>query len=148
MIRLSKRTEYALLAVSYLHGRAGDPIASVNDIAGHYHLPASLLAKVMQTLKRAEFVRSVKGVAGGYSLTLDLGTVTFLDFLNIFEETTALVECLSTPAPTCLQLDCCAIRDPVDALNTLIHNQLASLTLEQLFNLNEQRSSVPAAGPL
>ena len=134
MIRLSKKAEYALLALSYLRGHRAEPVSAA-DIAAHFHIPPAILAKVMQSLKHVGIVASAKGVAGGYTLDADLGRVTFLELLDAFEETTALVECLSDPHPTCQQLGCCGIRDPIAALNAVIQHQLEGLTLEQLFEL-------------
>lgn len=139
MIRLSRKTEYALLALSYLRGRVEEPVASVKDIAGHYHIPQALLAKVMQLLKRNELVRSVKGMSGGYALAGDLRTVTFLQFLAVFDEDTDLVDCLATKKPACLQLDGCAIRDPIASLNAVLRAHLSALTLDDLYSMGSGR---------
>lgn len=146
MIRLSKKSEYALLALSYLRTRTQSPV-SATDIAAHYRIPQALLAKVMQSLKRAGLVTSSKGAGGGYSLQVNLRNVTFLQFVGVFEETTDLVQCLSEPQPICHQLDCCAIRDPIASLNGLIQKQLSALTLEQLFGMDDTRIDALAPPP-
>jgi len=135
MIRLSKKSEYALFAIGYLRGHSGDSVASVKEIAGHYGIPKALLAKVMQLLKRSKIVRSAKGMTGGYALERPLNSVYFLEFLHLMDEQTTLVDCLSADAPMCSQEPCCEIRNPITALNALLHKQFQTLTLEQLFDL-------------
>jgi len=140
MIRLSRKSEYALLAIGYLHDKPDDAVASVKDIAAHYDIPTSLLAKVMQTLKRTTLVSSVKGMAGGYTLSQSLSEITFLEFLRFFEDDTSLVECLSIERSSCQQADTCTIRDPIAAVNAVIQRQLQSLTLAELFDMQPPHS--------
>lgn len=135
MIRLSKKTEYALLAISHLRDRDG-AVASVADIANHFHIPPAILAKVMQGLSRQGMVRSVKGMRGGYVLAIDPATVNLLDFFGICGEDTDLVECLREATPSCGQLRCCGIRDPITSLNAILQEQLRMLTLATLFDLS------------
>lgn len=135
MIRLSRKSEYALLALAYLHANGTVRAASAKDIATHYKLPSALLAKVLQTLKHRGLVSSAKGVTGGYRIERDLVSVSLHELLSYFEEDTALVDCLGQePSGACEQLDCCAIRDPIAALNDAIQDQLRRLSLAALFD--------------
>jgi len=143
VIRLSKKAEYGLLAIAYLYGRPATTITSVKDISSHFAIPPAILAKVMQALKRQQIVRSVKGMSGGYALCANLAEVSFLDFLGVFNEDTALVGCLSGDEPGCQQAECCAIRDPIGALNDIIQNQLRAISLAQV--LGTPRDVVPLA---
>lgn len=135
MIRLSRKSEYALLALAYLHSKGSARAASAKDIAAHYRLPAALLAKVLQALKHQGIVSSAKGVSGGYRVERDLASISLYEVLGVFEEDTSLVDCLGpSTAPACEQLDCCAIRDPIAALNAAIQDQLKQLSLAALFD--------------
>ncbi len=150
MIRLSRKSEYALLALGFLFARRADAVISAKDIATHYRIPPALLAKVMQLLKHHGIVDSVKGVSGGYTVARDLTGVSLHELLAIFEDDTALVDCLghataNGPAESCQQLDCCAIRDPITALNEAIQEQLRRLSLAQLFGTPPRHARVSAA---
>ena len=147
MIKLTRKSEYALLAVRYLHGRTEGHVASVKDIAEHYHIPGGLLAKVMQQLKRQQIVSSVKGVSGGYCLFADLEQVTLLGFLSIFEDATSLVDCQSTSDPECQQINCCDIRGPMSVLNSIIQQQLKMLSLKSLFALSNPNPNLVVMTP-
>ena len=94
----------------------------------------------MQALKRHEIVSSVKGTAGGYVISTPLNQVNFLDFLRVFEDDTALVDCLNIEAATCQQASSCTIRQPISAVNAAIHRTLRSLSLAQLFDMQPENS--------
>ncbi|MFT7625287.1 MAG: Rrf2 family protein [Myxococcota bacterium] len=134
LIRLSKKSEYALMALAFLSSNAGSPV-SAKDISAQYRIPPALLAKVMQVLKRAGIVQSAKGVSGGYSLAVSMDNISFLEFLEVCDEPASLVECLSGREPACQQLECCEIRDPVAALNEHLRQQLGALSLAGLFEM-------------
>ncbi|MBT9559094.1 MAG: Rrf2 family transcriptional regulator [Myxococcales bacterium] len=147
LIRLSRKTEYALLALGFLYGRP-DAAASLSarDIAAHFRIPPAILAKVMQTLKQHGIVDSLKGVSGGYTVRRDLSEVSLHEILRIFENADALVDCLGPRGAgtgTCEQLECCAIRDPIAALNDAIQDQLRGLSLAKLFSTPAKHTRVP-----
>jgi Rrf2 family protein len=68
MLRLSKKADYALMAMRHLaiHSDAGS--ASAREIAEQYDIPVELLAKVLQRLTRKGLLSSHQGTRGGYVL--------------------------------------------------------------------------------
>jgi len=67
MLRLSKKTDYALMAMKHL---ARDPrrrAASAREIAEAYDIPIELMAKVLTRLVRSGLLTSHQGVHGGTS---------------------------------------------------------------------------------
>ena len=69
MLRLSKKSDYALIAMKHLATRP-DAAArrSAREISEAYDIPLELLAKVLQRLVRARLLVSVQGTRGGYRL--------------------------------------------------------------------------------
>ncbi|MBA3767566.1 MAG: Rrf2 family transcriptional regulator, partial [Acidobacteria bacterium] len=53
MLRLSKKADYALIAMKHLATRPDGASASAREIAEQYDIPAELMAKVLQRLVRA-----------------------------------------------------------------------------------------------
>src|SRR5215813_8903985 len=51
MFRLSKKADYGLIALKHLAQHADESV-SAREIAAQYHIPAELLAKVLQRLAR------------------------------------------------------------------------------------------------
>jgi len=134
------------MALRYLNQQGPGHVASVKDISEPYRIPSELLAKVMQQLKKHGIVSSIKGTSGGYSLKMALEDVSFLDYLQIFEEDTALVDCLNHVSVSCHQLDCCDIRGPLSVINSAVQQQFRMLSLQQVFCLDQPSSiKVPSS---
>ncbi len=69
MLRLSKKSDYALIAMKHLAMRPdGGASSSAREISESYDIPLELLAKVLQRLVRARLLVSVQGTRGGYRL--------------------------------------------------------------------------------
>ena len=135
MLKLNKKTEYALLAIKLLASR-GDSALSARGIAEHYGLPEVVLAKVLQTLKRGGVVGSTKGAAGGYRLAHPLAGLRVTDVFDLFSEPMALVECVDEH-DTCAHHAACDIRGPMVTLNAAIHQLLAGMSLADLFAVTQ-----------
>lgn len=141
MLKLNRKTEYALLALRYMVEQGADVVTSVREIAAHYNIPEMLLAKVLQRLKHGDLVTSVKGSAGGYALARPATAMGLVDVLNIFNEQTHLVDCMDTMEPCdCQQQDHCDIRQPMEALNAMITEQLRNFTLDSFFRADMSAS--------
>ena len=133
MLKLNRRTEYALLALRYLSG-CGPESVSVRAVADHYALPEQLLAKVLQRLKRGQIVSATKGAQGGYRLERSLQELPFMELMRLFEESTALVGCIEEAnGCQCHLQPSCEIKDGMSALNALMTAQLNQLTVAAFF---------------
>lgn len=142
MLRLNKKTEYALLALRYMSRQDEPDLASAKAIAGFYNIPEMLLAKVLQVLKRAGLVDATKGSAGGYRLRRTLDEIPLLSLLDLFNEQVQLVDCLGDDHGDCQQLAQCDIRGPLNVLNDAIMTPLARMTVRDLFT-EESRAPKP-----
>ena len=64
MFTIAKRTDYGLMALSYLAEQEEDSAITSRAIAGRFHIPAELLAKTMQLLAKNGLVESRNGPKG------------------------------------------------------------------------------------
>ena len=69
MLRLSKKADYALMAMKHLATRSDAASASAREIAEQYDIPVELMAKVLQRLARRGLLTSHQGTRGGYRLS-------------------------------------------------------------------------------
>jgi len=95
MLKISKLTDYGLLATIYLARKRGE-IVSAREIAEFYHLPVPTITKVLKTLHQGGLVQSHRGVAGGYSFEGDVEALTLGQMLELLEGPWDLVECETT----------------------------------------------------
>ncbi len=84
MLCLSRKTDYALIALGYLAERPGE-IVSARDIAGIYDLPGALLMNILKTLQRHGIVASTRGIHGGYRLGGRTENVSLHELIRILE---------------------------------------------------------------
>lgn len=67
-MRISAKGEYAIKAMLDLALRYGKGLISIQDIAERQAIPQRYLEQVLLLLKRAGFLQSKRGSAGGYHL--------------------------------------------------------------------------------
>ena len=67
-MKLTARSEYALLALVHLARQNSEEVVSADSIARAKDIPPKFLEQILLTLKRAKSLRSTKGQRGGYQL--------------------------------------------------------------------------------
>jgi len=94
-MKLTARSEYALLALVYLgRQRAGD-LVSADTIARAQGIPVKFLEQILLTLKRAKYLRSTKGHHGGYELARAVDTMTLAEIIRLLDGALAPTESTS-----------------------------------------------------
>ena len=77
MIKISRKVEYALMALQHMHGQPPEQVVSAKDLCATYRVAFPVLSKVLQNLAAAGVLRSAQGAHGGYQLARPLSDVTF-----------------------------------------------------------------------
>lgn len=130
MLKLTRKTEYALIALSHLNQSGNNGVTKVREIADAHDLPFHILAKVMQQLAKEGFVEPVQGAQGGYRLKARLADVTLWQFIDVMEGPLGIVDCVIDGG--CIQADSCCIRDNMLAIDQTIKAVLTDLSLEHV----------------
>jgi Rrf2 family protein len=94
-MKLTARSEYALLALVYLARQKTEEYVSVDSIAKAQGIPPKFLEQLMLALKRAHFLRSSKGQHGGYALAKDPDEITLAEVIRLFDGALAPTESVS-----------------------------------------------------
>lgn len=92
MLKISKLTDYGLLASVYLARHHGEVVAA-REVAEFYQLPVPAMTKVLKILHDAGVVGSHRGVGGGYSFDGDMEAVTLGSLIEALEGPWDLTEC-------------------------------------------------------
>jgi Rrf2 family protein len=95
MLKISRLTDYGLLASVYLARKPGQVVAS-REIAGFYHLPIPMVTKVLKRLHQGGLINSHRGAGGGYSFDADAESVTLGQLIDLLEGPWDLTECETT----------------------------------------------------
>jgi len=131
MLRLTKKADYALLAMRHLAARADRGALAAREIAEEYAIPAELLAKVLQKLVRARLLASHQGIKGGYGLARPAAQMSVADVIQAVDGPLTVTAC-SEADHSCDQYSKCNIRDPLWRIKDRILAALASTSVAEL----------------
>jgi Rrf2 family cysteine metabolism transcriptional repressor len=84
-MKLTTRSEYALLALIHLCRQDPDTFVSVDAIARAQSIPVKYLEQILLAMKRARLVRSAKGQRGGYQLVNPADQITLAEVIRLFD---------------------------------------------------------------
>ena len=131
MLRLSKKADYALIAMAHLALNAGS--VSAREIAEKYEIPTELMAKVLQRLARRGLLASQQGARGGYSLARTATGISVADVIQAIDGPVSVTAC-SAHADRCGQFAKCNVRDPLWRISDIIVSALSKTTVSELAN--------------
>jgi len=103
-MRLGLHTDYALRTLIYLAGKPGR--ASVAEVAAFYAISKDHVAKVVQSLARHGYVRSIRGAGGGIELARQPDEVRIGHVVLQFEGNLHLLECVGVQNVCVIQPGC------------------------------------------
>jgi Rrf2 family protein len=131
MLRLSKKADYALIAMEHLATRPDGASASAREIAEQYDIPVELLAKVLQSLARRSLVTSHQGTRGGYRLARPVQQISVADIIQAIDGPLTVTAC-STEDENCGQYAKCSVRDPLWKIKDRIVSALSTCSLQEI----------------
>src|SRR6202049_3196226 len=131
MLKLSKKADYALIAVRHLATRREVRSQSAADIAEAYGISAPLLAKVLQRLAKHGLVTARHGSAGGYELARSPKDISALEVISAVDGPLVITSCVTSHG-NCDQSSTCTVREPLRRVNESIAQVLRSVTISQM----------------
>ncbi len=131
MLRLSKKADYALMAMKHLATRPDAASASAREIAEAYDIPIELMAKVLQRLVRRGLLVSHQGTRGGYRLSRATSVISVADIIQAIDGPLTVTAC-STDEESCDQFSKCSIRDPLWRIKDRIISALSTCSLQEI----------------
>ena len=135
MFALSRKTGYALIALSVLAKRAPQ-VVSAREIAADSGVSLPVLTNILKSLVHAEIVVSERGACGGYRLAKSPDTVTLHDLIAAIEGPFRFVRCARTKADLsnrpCDLESSCPTRVPAHRIHARLKQFLSSITIAEL----------------
>ena len=130
MLKITRKVEYALIALRHLQQLDKDELSSAKSMALLYGIPQELLAKILQKLSKKRIVQAVKGSQGGYKLSSDPNKINMTNFFEIMEGPMGIMDCYFDTQ--CEQLKSCTIREPINRINENIRSMFNKMTLADI----------------
>ena len=128
MLKITKKPEYALIAISHI--QSNGILVSSKDIAEKYSIPKELMAKVLQLIAKAGYIKAIKGPNGGYQSDVKLDDISLKEFIESIEGPLGLIDCQITEE--CTQINFCNIKKPIKRINDNLLNFLDKISLMEI----------------
>jgi len=135
----TKSTAYTLHALVELSNF--DKPVDVSTLAEITELPKPFLAKLLQTLSRKGFVKSFKGIHGGFVLSKKPEEIKIIDIFRAMEDKNSLVFYCSSDPKDCMRgrASICSIRPFFSFLEDEFLKVVKNYTLEDVIRMKTDK---------
>ncbi|TXE14410.1 RrF2 family transcriptional regulator [Algoriphagus aquimarinus] len=110
---LSKKTKYALHALTYLGKHKDEKTVLIQEIAEEYGISHKFLENILLELKKAGMLGSKKGKGGGYYLIKEPKDIPLSRVIRLLDGPIAMLPCVSLnyyePCAECVNEAVCGI---------------------------------------
>jgi len=144
LLKLTKKTDYALMAIHHMGFLTTGPLVNAKEIAEIYHIPVEMLAKILQTLSRHNLVVSENGPKGGYALARLPEDISVAEVITAIEGPIGIADCMAQATAACMQADTCTIRTPVEHIQQRISALLEAMSVEEVHHMTAQVVAGPS----
>ena len=130
MLKITRKVEYALIALRHMQLKESEELTSTKEIATRYGVPLQLLAKTLQHMARDGMVEAVQGSAGGYRVATNLDKISMKDFFERLEGPLGMMDCYFDS--DCIQMGACNIRVPIQRINDNMRNLFSQMSVQEV----------------
>src|SRR5437763_1792438 len=141
VLKLTKKADYALMAMKHLAERLTLGALSAKDVADAYGIPPEALAKILQKLAKAGLLHSQHGINGGYVLARAAHTISAFEVIQAIDGPLFITSCV-TVRGECGQSGRCNIREPLRKVNDSIEAVLRRIKISHMREEPETAESV------
>jgi Rrf2 family iron-sulfur cluster assembly transcriptional regulator len=139
-MRLSTRSRYGTRLMSDMAEHYGAGPVNLANVAQRQGISVKYLEQIIIPLKKANFVKSLRGPKGGYVLARPPEDITVGEIVALLEDGASLVECSDNTA-VCQRAATCTTRLLWKEAAEAMFRELSSITLADLV----RRSKPPVA---
>jgi Rrf2 family cysteine metabolism transcriptional repressor len=132
-MKISTKIRYGARAMLELASHYGEGPIELKEIAKKENISLKYLEQVINPLRAAGLVKSIRGSKGGYSLGKPPSDICLYDVVETLEGPLNLLECLRDPK-VCQKVPSCVTRDIWKEVSEAISKIFYSVTLEEMVN--------------
>jgi Rrf2 family iron-sulfur cluster assembly transcriptional regulator len=131
MLKLTRKSEYAIRGIIYLAQQPTGKISLLSEIASAADVPQTFLAKILQNFGKLGLVRSFRGSGGGFVLGRPAAEITLQQIIEAIEGPIVPNKCLGEPR-LCNRSGTCRAHQVWKKVQGKVVDVLQSVTLEEL----------------
>ena len=136
-MKVSTKGDYGVRALVELAHHYGQGPRQSAEIAARQEIPEPYLDQLLTTLRRAGFIRSVRGPQGGHALIRDPKEVKLSDVMVALEGSLAPIACVDDP-DACTRSGGCVQRDVWERVRDATLEILESVSIGDLAEKERQ----------
>jgi Rrf2 family protein len=144
VLKLTKKTDYALMALLHMGFMTERPLVNAKEIAETYQIPVEMMAKILQTLSRGGVIISENGPKGGYALSRAPERISVGEVIATIEGPIGITDCMLSATATCMQAETCTIRTPVEHIQQRISQLLDDMSVAEFHHMTQPTLTGPA----
>jgi len=130
-MKVSMKGDYGVRALVELAHRYGEGQVQSAAIANAQSIPEPYLDQLLTTLRRAGFIRSVRGPQGGHALIRDPHDLRLSEVIAALEGSLAPIACLDDPEG-CRKTTTCCLRSVWQEIEAATLRVLEGVTIADL----------------
>lgn len=135
MIKFSRKTEYALIAIRHIANKGIVDYSTAKEISEMNNIPYEILAKILQMLSKNGIIKSTQGVKGGYKFLKSPDDVSLSEIILSLNEGYNLTRCLEKTKDKlrCCEIsECCTIKSPIHRVQNRLNSLFEEITVREL----------------
>ncbi len=134
-MKLSTRSRYGTRMMLDLAQHYDQGPVQIGDISKRENISVKYLEQLIIPLKKANFIKSVRGPKGGHMLAKSPEEITVGDIVRILEGGLNLSDCLENPE-VCDKTTSCLTRGVWEEATKAMYDKLNSATLSKMINVD------------
>ena len=127
---LTRNTDYGIRALCFIANQNGR-VVPVTELVKALKMPRPFLRKILQILTKQGFVKSYKGVGGGFALAIRPEKLYIAEVAKTFQGELSLNECFLKKA-VCPNRKSCPLKRRIDRIEKRVAEELGSITIGEL----------------
>ncbi|MDO8535720.1 MAG: Rrf2 family transcriptional regulator [Candidatus Omnitrophota bacterium] len=127
---LTRNTDYGIRALCFI-AKEKDRVVAAPELVKALKIPRAFLRKILQALTKNCFVKSYKGIGGGFKLALSPGKIYIVEVAKVFQGDFRLNECFLNKK-ICPDRRTCPLKRKIDKIEKDVVSELGVITIGEL----------------
>lgn len=130
-MKLSVYSDYSLRVLMHAALRCPE-LVTVDEVAATFRISRHHLVKVVHDLGRSGYLRTQRGVGGGFTLARSPGEIPLGEVVRSGEESEVVIDCKDTPRTLCRLAPACRLKGLLDEAASAFFAVLDGYTVADL----------------
>ncbi len=137
-MKISTKGRYGLRILIDIAANRSQKPRMIKQIAQNQGISQKYVSRLVLDLRNAGFIKSIRGINGGYVLAKSANSISILEVIEAMEGKLSIVDCVLNP-DCCGRCDECPARTAWKATNDAMRNALGWITLASVISGYENK---------